>query len=119
MSGPRISPRRERRLRRRRRRVLAVLATLAVAAGALTLLPPAGADDPPIDPGQPPPDVTAGAPWTPVFVDEFTGTAVDRSRWNVPDVSNYGTGGHQDQCYRAANTTVADGTLRLTGQRET
>jgi beta-glucanase (GH16 family) len=91
---------------------------LVVGATALTLLRPAGAEET-VDPGQPPAQVTDGAPWTPVFVDEFGGDAVDRTRWNVPDESNYGTGGHQDQCYRAGNTTVADGTLRLTAQRET
>jgi beta-glucanase (GH16 family) len=98
---------------------MAMVAALAVVAGALAVLQPASADDEPVDPGQPPAQVTGGAPWTPVFTDEFSGTTVDGERWNVPDESNYGTGGHQDQCYLAANTTVADGTLRLTAARET
>jgi beta-glucanase (GH16 family) len=102
------------------RLLLAVVAAVAVAA-AIELLPSgADPDDPPVAaPDQPPPALSSDRYWAPIFVDEFSGTAVDATRWNVGDNSNYGTGNREDQCYRAANTTVADGTLRLTGQRET
>ena len=33
--------------------------------------------------------------------------------------SNFGSGNNEDQCYKAANTTVAGGTLRMVGKRET
>jgi beta-glucanase (GH16 family) len=68
---------------------------------------------------QPPALVTGGATWKTIFDDEFDGSAVDASNWNVQDHSNYGSGNNEDECYEAANTTVAGGTLRLTGKRET
>ncbi len=85
-----------------------------------TTAPPVEPVDPPlVGSGQPPALVTGGAAWKTVFDDEFDGSGVDPSRWNVQDNSNYGTGNNEDQCYKAANTTVAGGTLRLTGKRET
>ena len=80
-----------------------------------------GAPPPPPPPatGQPPTAVTGGATWRGIWADEFSGAAVDTSKWNVANNSNYGSGNHEDQCYRAANTTVAGGTLRLTGRRQT
>jgi beta-glucanase (GH16 family) len=68
---------------------------------------------------QPPAAVTGGAAWNTVFADDFNGNAVDPSRWNVQDNSNYGSGNNEDECYKAANTTVANGMLSLTGKRET
>ena len=65
--------------------------------------------------GQPPALVTGGATWRTIFEDEFDGSGVDPSRWNVQNNSNFGSGNNEDQCYKAANTTVAGGTLRLTG----
>src|SRR5262249_57496498 len=68
---------------------------------------------------QAPAGVTGGRTWNSVFDDEFDGSSVDSSRWNVQDNSNYGSGNSEDQCYKAANTTVANGMLSLTGKRET
>ncbi len=85
-----------------------------------TTPPPVDPTDPPVvGSGQPPALVTGGAAWKTVFDDEFDGSSVDGSNWNVQDNSNYGSGNNEDQCYKAANTTVAGGTLRLTGKRET
>jgi beta-glucanase (GH16 family) len=85
-----------------------------------TTAPPVEPVDPPlVGSGQPPALVTGGAAWKTVFDDEFDGSGVDGSRWNVQDDSNFGSGNNEDQCYKAANTTVAGGTLRLTGKRET
>jgi beta-glucanase (GH16 family) len=82
--------------------------------------PPVDPTDPPVaSTGQPPALVTGGASWRTIFDDEFDGSSVDAANWNVMNNSNYGTGNNEDQCYRAGNTTVAGGTLRLTGKRET
>jgi beta-glucanase (GH16 family) len=74
---------------------------------------------PAADSGQPPAAVTGGSSWKPIFDDEFDGTSVNSANWNVANQSNYGSGNNEDECYMAANTTVADGALNLTGKRET
>lgn len=81
-------------------------------------IPPVTAPAPPTA-AQPPAGVTGGATWDPIFNDDFDGTAVDTANWNVQNNSNYGSGNHEDECYKAANTTVAGGVLKLTGKRET
>jgi beta-glucanase (GH16 family) len=81
--------------------------------GSGTTPPPTGGT------GQPPAAVTGGATWRTVFDDEFTGTSVDRGKWNVADNSNFGSGNNEDQCYKAANTTVGGGTLKMVGRRQT
>ena len=68
---------------------------------------------------QPPALVTGGQPWNAIFDDDFNGSSVDPARWNVQNNSNFGSGNNEDQCYKAANTTVAGGTLRMVGKRET
>ncbi len=68
---------------------------------------------------QPPVGVTGGATWKPIFDDDFNGSKVDTANWNVQNQSNYGSGNHEDECYMAANTTVANGALNLVGKRET
>jgi len=57
--------------------------------------------------------------WALKFKDDFDGTAVDTTKWNVQNNSNYGAGNKEDQCYLAANTTVAGGLLSLTAKKET
>jgi beta-glucanase (GH16 family) len=74
---------------------------------------------PPPASGQPPAAVTGGATWREIFADEFTGTKVDASKWNVGDNSNYGDSNNEDECYKTSNVTEANGTLRLTGKRQT
>jgi beta-glucanase (GH16 family) len=69
--------------------------------------------------GQPPTAVTGGATWRTIFADEFNGTAVDRGKWNVADDSNFGSGNDEDQCYKAANTSVGGGTLKMVARRQT
>jgi beta-glucanase (GH16 family) len=85
-----------------------------------TPIPPTPPPPPP-NPGngQPPTAVTGGATWNNVFSDEFSGTAVDSTKWNVPNNSNFGSGNREDQCYRSANVTVTGGTLKLTAKRQT
>ena len=68
---------------------------------------------------QPPALVTGGQSWNAIFDDDFNGSSVDTARWNVQNNSNFGSGNNEDQCYKAANTTVAGGTLRMVGKRET
>lgn len=74
---------------------------------------------PPPSTGQPPTAVTGGATWHAIWADEFSGAAVDTTKWNVADNSNFGSGNNEDECYRAANTTVSGGTLRMVGRRQT
>ena len=90
-----------------------------VKGGAVTSPPPSG--PPPSSPpsGQPPVSVTGGATWRGIWSDDFNGTAVDPTKWNVQDNSNFGSGNNEDECYKSANVTVAGGTLRLRGQRQT
>jgi beta-glucanase (GH16 family) len=81
--------------------------------------PPPPPSTPIADSSQPPAGVTGGATWKPIFDDEFDGTSVNSSNWNVQNQSNYGSGNREDECYMAANTTVAGGALNLIGKRET
>jgi beta-glucanase (GH16 family) len=74
---------------------------------------------PPEVPATPPKSVTGGATWRSIWSDEFTGAALDDTKWNVADNTNYGTANREDQCYQARNTTVADGVLRFTARRQT
>jgi hypothetical protein len=79
--------------------------------------PPAPEPEPtPTDPGR-----------TLIFADEFSGTSLDRSRWD--DCYPWGNeGGYEGNCYNRStgetqvylerNITVADGTLKLTAKRE-
>ncbi len=78
-----------------------------------------GGSTPPPATGQPPTAVTGGATWREVFSDEFSGTKVDATKWNVGDNSNFGSSNDEDECYRTANVTESGGTLRLTGKRQT
>jgi beta-glucanase (GH16 family) len=69
--------------------------------------------------GQPPTAVTGGATWRTIFDDEFTGSGVDSSKWNVGNNSNFGSSNDEDECYRTSNVTETGGTLRLTAKRQT
>ncbi len=57
--------------------------------------------------------------WQLVFNDEFSGSSVDTTKWNVLNNVNYGTGGKEDQCYFARNASVSNGTLKIAAKRET
>lgn len=48
--------------------------------------------------------------------DEFNGSAIDNTKWNVP-TTNFGTGNLEDQCYLPANATVSNGNAELTARR--
>jgi beta-glucanase (GH16 family) len=59
----------------------------------------------------------------PVFSDEFNGTAVDTSKWEVQigDGCSYGLcgwGNNELQSYQAANAVVANGLLTITAKKE-
>ncbi len=77
------------------------------------------APPPPPATGQPPASVTGGATWKAIWADDFSGSAVDTTKWNVANKSNYGSGNSEDECYMAANTTVSGGVLRMVGKRQT
>lgn len=81
-------------------------------------LPPV-ASPPPVVPAVPPNSVTGGATWKSIWSDEFSGTTVDTTKWNVANNANYGSANREDQCYQSGNTTVADGTLQFTARRQT
>ena len=53
--------------------------------------------------------MTGGATWRAIWADDFSGTAVDTTKWNVQNNSNFGSGNQEDECYLAANTTVSGG----------
>jgi beta-glucanase (GH16 family) len=60
---------------------------------------------------------------TPVFADEFNGTAVDTSKWEmqIGDGCSYGIcgwGNNELQSYQAANATVANGVLSITAKKQ-
>ena len=60
---------------------------------------------------------------TPVFADEFSGTAVDTNKWEVQtgDGCSYGLcgwGNNELQSYQAANAVVANGLLTITAQKQ-
>ncbi len=74
---------------------------------------------PPVVAAVPPKSVTGGAAWRSIWSDEFSGSGIDATKWNVADDANYGSANREDQCYRRANVTESGGTLRLTGRRET
>ncbi len=68
--------------------------------------------------GQPPAAVTGGATWRGIWSDDFSGTSVDTTKWNVQNNSNFGSGNNEDECYRSANVTESGGTLRIAGRRQ-
>lgn len=60
---------------------------------------------------------------TPRFADEFNGTAVDTSKWEmqIGDGCSYGIcgwGNNELQSYQAANATVANGLLTITAKKQ-
>ena len=69
-------------------------------------------------------DAAAEQPgWQLIWADEFDGTALDASKWNIQlgDGSAYGLigwGNNELQTYRAENIAVADGKLTITARRE-
>lgn len=62
----------------------------------------------------------APAEWQLVWADEFTGDALDRSKW-TPEQSCWGGGNEERQCYtdRAENIEVQGGLLHLKARLET
>ncbi|MDE2922939.1 MAG: glycoside hydrolase family 16 protein [Acidobacteriota bacterium] len=68
--------------------------------------------------GTPPPE-----DWELVWSDEFDGTALDASRWNIQTGDGTaegipGWGNNELQSYRAANISVSDGVLVITAREE-
>lgn len=60
---------------------------------------------------------------TPVFADEFNGSAVDTSKWEIQtgDGCSYGVcgwGNSELESYQAANATVANGLLTITAKKQ-
>jgi beta-glucanase (GH16 family) len=75
-----------------------------------TPVPPAGSEcatDP----------ITSAAGVSPVFDDEFTGTAVDRSKWRVRN-NTWGTNEYSLLTSRSKNVVVSNGVLTIRAQRE-
>lgn len=66
-----------------------------------------------------PPAAPSGKTWQLSWADEFNGSSVDTTKWNVENNTNFGASNHEDQCYRPGNVNVSGGALRLTAQRET
>ena len=53
---------------------------------------------------------TAASEWNLVWSDEFEGTSVDVSKWNVRD-REWGSGNNELQWYKADDVSVLDGSL--------
>ncbi|MBT8241287.1 MAG: glycoside hydrolase family 16 protein, partial [Acidimicrobiia bacterium] len=62
------------------------------------------------------PEVQSPPGYELVWRDEFTGTELDRSKWNI-EHSTFGDGGNTLHCYVPEAVTVDDGLLVLTGER--
>jgi beta-glucanase (GH16 family) len=56
--------------------------------------------------------------WVCVWADEFEGEALNTNHWNI-EVNGDGGGNQEAQFYRAENIAVNEGTLKITGKRET
>jgi beta-glucanase (GH16 family) len=66
---------------------------------------------------------SAGSPasnWSLVWSDEFTGSAIDTTKWSF-EKNCTGGGNNELQCYidRAENATVSDGKLQIIARKET
>ena len=102
----------EKRIAARVRLLVPVMGTLAVLAGC-------GGVDPDLPEGDHLPPATE---WQIAFEDNFDGSALDTSRWNIqtgdgcPDLCGWGN--NELQIYGADNVTVADGMLNIVGRRE-
>ncbi|NNE58312.1 MAG: glycoside hydrolase family 16 protein [Hellea sp.] len=61
-----------------------------------------------------------GAGWVPAWSDEFDGSEIDRTKWEV-EVSCWGGGNDERQCYtdRSENIEIINGLLRLKAYPET
>lgn len=55
--------------------------------------------------------------WTCVWADEFDGTALDETKWNI-EVNGDGGGNQELQYYRRENIEVKDGKLVITAKKE-
>jgi beta-glucanase (GH16 family) len=80
---------------------------------------PASQPDAAAEPGERGDDPTDPG-WRLVWSDEFDGTELDRSRWDVRHLSTMGDGNLELACLmdRPENVRVADGVLTLTARRE-
>jgi beta-glucanase (GH16 family) len=63
------------------------------------------------------PEVTPPPGYELVWRDEFAGTELDRSKWNI-EHSTFGDGGNTLHCYVPEAVAVDDGQLVLTGERQ-
>ncbi|MEO6310452.1 MAG: glycoside hydrolase family 16 protein [Leifsonia sp.] len=68
----------------------------------------------------PPPAPNTPAGWKLVWNDEFNGTSIDKTKWNVDNRSTYGDGNHELACLmdRAENVKTAGGLLTITARKE-
>jgi len=55
--------------------------------------------------------------WVCIWADEFSGTAVDETKWTF-EINGDGGGNNELQYYRKENATVADGILTITAKQE-
>ena len=67
----------------------------------------------------PPTAHAAASEWKLVWSDEFTGTAIDRTKWDF-DVDCWGGGNNERQCYtdKPVNARIAAGKLVITARHE-
>lgn len=66
------------------------------------------------------PPTTPPAGWNLAWGDEFNGSGIDRTKWNVDNLSTYGDGNNEVACLmdRPENVNTTDGLLTITARKE-
>jgi len=82
--------------------------------------PPTATPMPPTATPKPPTNPTAPAGWKLAWSDEFNGTSIDKTIWNVDNLSTYGDGNQELACLmdRPENVKTANGLLTITARKE-
>lgn len=104
-----------------RPRITTALVASLMAAGALTLgASPASSEEPSPKASASSSQAPEQKTWKLAWSDEFNGTKVDESKWNVYNKSTYGDGNGELACLmnRPENVKVTGGQLRITAQKE-
>ena len=107
----------------RRTRMVAIRTLVAVSVAALVLLACSGGNEDPAEGGNQPTVPLTPKGWNLVWSDEFDGSALDASKWNIQTGDGTaegipGWGNNELQSYLAANVSVAGGNLIITARQE-
>ena len=100
-----------------------IRASIGIIAAAAVLVACSGGNEDPAQGGNQPTVPLTPKGWNLVWSDEFDGSALDSSNWNIQTGDGTaegipGWGNNELQSYQAANVTVADGNLIITARQE-